>query len=85
MMDSENLQKRSQEWATKIKGKRFVNDKNDTNVKRDDDDQDTVYASQLPDHNRVVGRHSIMTRDFRPERLNVILNDDQIVESVYYG
>lgn len=39
----------------------------------------------LPEPVRVMGPDSAMTMDFRPERLNVILDRQQIIQRIYCG
>lgn len=79
----QDIEQRSKEIRDKLKGRKYVDDKNGQTAAQKGDN--VVLASELPQPNRVLGRNSIMTRDFHENRLNVILDDQQVVENVYYG
>ena len=44
-----------------------------------------VDARTLPDNYRVVGRYSVVTMEYLPERLTIRIADDDTVESLTCG
>jgi hypothetical protein len=45
----------------------------------------TFSKKELPEKHRIVKPGQMMTRDFRVDRLNVHVNDDNIVTKVNFG
>jgi hypothetical protein len=74
-----------EEWKTLLIGKTF-----DPNGDRAVDTtslsaSSTFTTGDLPNSHRVLPPGAIMTRDFREDRLNVFLNDDNTVTQVYFA
>ncbi|CAO3590925.1 unnamed protein product [Absidia cylindrospora] len=44
-----------------------------------------VRASELPTSHRILGKNSVATMDYRPDRLNIHVDDDKKVKGVNYG
>ncbi|KAI9674821.1 MAG: hypothetical protein M1817_001725 [Caeruleum heppii] len=63
------------EWQNKLLGKKLTDSTSDsTNFAR----------TQLPKEHRVIEKGSMVTQDFKPDRLNVHLGDDGTVTHVDY-
>ncbi|RKQ95531.1 I78 family peptidase inhibitor [Maricaulis maris] len=45
----------------------------------------TVPASAMPENYRVVGPNSVVTMDYRPDRLTVRVDENDVVESLACG
>ncbi|KAJ8655461.1 hypothetical protein O0I10_008955 [Lichtheimia ornata] len=67
------------EWKERLLGKKYV-ENDEMHV-----EGQTFPRSQLPPVNRVLPPGAPATRDYVPNRLNVILDDADIVTSVYYA
>ncbi|PTB67662.1 hypothetical protein BBK36DRAFT_1116043 [Trichoderma citrinoviride] len=67
-----NSDDKTQEWANKLVGKTYS--ENESNETRD-----------LPEVHRIIKPGSIVTKDFRPERLNIHLKEDGTVSHVQHG
>jgi hypothetical protein len=69
----------SKEEAEALIGKRVVKKASD------EDGDDVVVESTLPNPYRVLKPRSRQTRDYRPERLNLHVNDDGVIEKVSFA
>ncbi|KAL6910207.1 hypothetical protein GGI43DRAFT_3653 [Trichoderma evansii] len=67
---------KTQEWANKLVGKTFSEDQSN----------ETMFCkTDLPESHRIIKPGQFVTRDFRPERLNVHLKEDGTVSHVVHG
>jgi predicted pyridoxine 5'-phosphate oxidase superfamily flavin-nucleotide-binding protein len=73
----------AQDWQEKLVGKRFVDD--NEAVPAGIDPSRVVRRSDLPKHHRIVKPGTMSTTDFRPERLNVKLDEENRVTSANFG
>ncbi|GAB5589145.1 hypothetical protein Unana1_04045 [Umbelopsis nana] len=74
-----NKDERTKEWHSKLVGKTLITDKEAGLA-------DQVFHIQdLPQPNRVLGPDSLMTRDYYPERLNVIVDNSNKVTNVHFS
>ncbi|KAK0104796.1 hypothetical protein ONS95_005064 [Cadophora gregata] len=71
-INSGGEQSKTEEWMNKLVGKKL----GETN------DSTTFARADLPKEHRVIEPGSIVTRDFKPERLNVHLKEDGTVSHV---
>ncbi|OZJ06135.1 hypothetical protein BZG36_01017 [Bifiguratus adelaidae] len=69
-----------QEWHNKLVGKTYAAD-----AQAETSNDNIVTAQDLPPFHRVLGPRSIMTMDFRPDRLNVHVNDANKIMNVRWG
>jgi hypothetical protein len=67
---------KAQEWLTKLAGKKLTEGPST---------ETTFCKTELPEQTRVIEPGTMVTRDYRPERLNVQVTDDGTVEHVYHG
>ncbi|PLB43948.1 hypothetical protein P170DRAFT_441389 [Aspergillus steynii IBT 23096] len=65
-----------QEWLTKLAGKKISESTSDVN---------TFAKKDLPSSHRVLKPNDAMTMDYRPDRLNVYVGEDDIVHDVNFG
>ncbi|KAK2626934.1 hypothetical protein QTJ16_004109 [Diplocarpon rosae] len=65
-------QNKTDEWTNKLVGKKLG----------ESSDEVTFARSELPKETRIIEPGSMVTKDFKPERLNVHLNDDGTVSHV---
>ncbi|CAG8982781.1 hypothetical protein HYALB_00001062 [Hymenoscyphus albidus] len=63
---------KTQEWSNKLVGKKLG----------DVSDAVTFAKADLPKETRVITKNTMVTKDFRPDRLNVHVNDDGTVSHV---
>ncbi|KAI8082852.1 uncharacterized protein BX664DRAFT_339218 [Halteromyces radiatus] len=68
-------------WRDKLVGKTVVDDETITSLPEDK----IVRKKDLPQFHRVLAPNSIMTMDYRPERLNIHVDANQQVKGVNYG
>ncbi|GAA5808749.1 hypothetical protein MFLAVUS_002144 [Mucor flavus] len=68
-------------WRDKLVGKVILNDDEETSLKTDE----CIRRKELPKPNRVLSPNSIMTMDYRPERLNIHVDHTMRVTGVNYG
>ena len=67
---------KTQEWVNKLVGKKLS----------DDDHTETTFCKRdLPEQCRVIQPGQMVTKDFRPERLNVHVKEDGTVSHVEHG
>ncbi|KAH8555631.1 hypothetical protein BGW37DRAFT_477979 [Umbelopsis sp. PMI_123] len=71
----------AQLWQDKLIGKTLIENDQATDLS---DDQ-TFLVKNLPQPFRVVKRDSMVTMDFRPERMNVHIDDNNKVTGVYFS
>ncbi|KAI9470752.1 MAG: hypothetical protein EXX96DRAFT_511179 [Benjaminiella poitrasii] len=71
----------NEEWERKLLGKILVQDDIKTELSNDQ----IVKINELPEFHRVLRPGQPQTRDFRPNRLNVFVDDSYKIERVYYG
>ncbi|PGH30472.1 hypothetical protein GX50_06763 [[Emmonsia] crescens] len=64
------------DWAAKLLGKKLTESTSDTM---------SFAKKDLPAAHRVVQPGMAMTMDYRPDRLNVHVNEDGTVTNVKYG
>jgi hypothetical protein len=67
---------KAQEWMEKLAGKTLTEGPSS---------ETTFCKTELPQETRVIEPGSMVTKDFRPERLNVQVNEDGTVSHVYHG
>ncbi|KAI1214159.1 uncharacterized protein F4807DRAFT_455805 [Annulohypoxylon truncatum] len=73
---TDNSQDKTAEWTTKLMGKTVSeNDHSETNFCKKD----------LPQESRIIQPGMMVTRDFRPDRLNVHVKEDGTVHHVQHG
>ncbi|CAG8574726.1 6985_t:CDS:2 [Diversispora eburnea] len=72
------------EWKSKLVGKILVRSKDISTVSEVDKDK-VVLETDLPEVKRIVNKGMLVTMDWKPERLNVHLNEDNKITSVNYG
>ncbi|KAL7937306.1 hypothetical protein V8C35DRAFT_292148 [Trichoderma chlorosporum] len=71
-----NPDDKNQVWANKLVGKTFS----------ETESNETMFCkTDLPEQHRIIKPGSMVTKDFRPERLNVHLNEDGTVSHVLHG
>lgn len=64
-------------------GKKYIDDReNQDGVVDDDKDGNVVKDSELPQGARVIRKDTMVTMDYRPERLNLYLDDDDKVVKI---
>ncbi|SAM00134.1 hypothetical protein [Absidia glauca] len=68
-------------WRDKLVGKTIVGDEAVTSLPAGS----FVRTKDLPKLHRVLGSNSMMTMDYRPDRLNIHIDDDKKVKGVNYG
>ncbi|KAI9474112.1 MAG: hypothetical protein EXX96DRAFT_488846 [Benjaminiella poitrasii] len=68
-------------WRDKLVGKVILNDEAETTLSAGE----FIRKKDLPKPNRVLPPDSIMTMDFRPERLNIRVDHTMRVTGVNYG
>ncbi|RMJ23022.1 Peptidase inhibitor I78 family [Aspergillus sp. HF37] len=66
------------EWAQKLVGKKISDSATASDV-------NTFAKRDLPEGHRVLAPDSLQTLDYRPERLNVLLDEDETVRDVNFG
>ncbi|KAK4040223.1 hypothetical protein C8A01DRAFT_35737 [Parachaetomium inaequale] len=67
---------KTQEWMTKLAGK---------TLSEGPSSETTFCKTDLPQETRVIEPGMMVTRDFKPERLNVHVTEDGTVSHVYHG
>ncbi|RFU74015.1 hypothetical protein TARUN_8243 [Trichoderma arundinaceum] len=71
-----NLDDKTQEWANKLVGKTFS----------ESESSETMFCKRdLPESHRIIKPGTMVTKDFRPDRLNIHLKDDGTVSHVQHG
>ncbi|CAO3684422.1 unnamed protein product [Umbelopsis ramanniana] len=71
----------AQLWKNKLIGKTLIDDGQETEL-----GEDQVFLSKnLPKPFRVLKRDSFMTMDYRPERMNVTVDDDKKITGVNFS
>ncbi|GAB5593384.1 hypothetical protein Unana1_08284 [Umbelopsis nana] len=74
-----NKDEKTKEWHSKLVGKTLITDK-EAGL------SDQVFRiKDLPQPNRVLKSDSVMTMDYRPERLNVIVDNSNKVTNVHFS
>ncbi|KAL6880849.1 hypothetical protein J3F83DRAFT_8884 [Trichoderma novae-zelandiae] len=73
-----NSDDKTQDWANKLVGKTFSETETESN-------ETTFCKRDLPEVHRIIKPGSIVTKDFRPERLNIHLKEDGTVSHVQHG
>ncbi|KAI8645077.1 hypothetical protein BD408DRAFT_412209 [Parasitella parasitica] len=68
-------------WRDKLFGKVILNDNEETALGADE----CVRTKDLPNPSRVLRPDSMMTMDYRPERLNIKVDHSMRVTGVNYG
>ncbi|ORX57595.1 hypothetical protein DM01DRAFT_1406133 [Hesseltinella vesiculosa] len=68
-------------WKNKLVGKVILDDTSNTHLPADS----VVRRNELPSLHRVLAPNSVCTMDYRPERLNIRVDDSNKVHAVYYG
>ncbi|KAL7792166.1 hypothetical protein V8C37DRAFT_130933 [Trichoderma ceciliae] len=71
-----NPEDKTQEWSNKLVGKTFS---------ETESSETTFCKRDLPESHRIIKPGSMVTKDFRPERLNVHLKEDGTVSHVVHG
>ncbi|RJE24271.1 Peptidase inhibitor I78 family [Aspergillus sclerotialis] len=69
-----SLGDKNNEWAQKLVGKKISESSSDTFAKKD-----------LPENHRILRAGDPATMDFRPDRLNVLLDETDTVRDVNFG
>ncbi|EMD61380.1 hypothetical protein GGP41_004004 [Bipolaris sorokiniana] len=64
-----------EEWMTKLMGKKIG----------EQHDEVTFAKTDLPEQHRVLGPDSMKTMDFKPDRLNVHVDEHGTVKDVTHG
>ncbi|PYI03292.1 hypothetical protein BO78DRAFT_323136 [Aspergillus sclerotiicarbonarius CBS 121057] len=64
-----------EEWLHKLAGKKIT----------ESSDSDSFAKKDLPAGHRVIKPGDAVTMDFRPERLNVHVNDEGIVQDISFA
>ncbi|RHZ46557.1 hypothetical protein Glove_615g17 [Diversispora epigaea] len=72
------------EWKSKLVGKTLVRSKDISTASEVDNDK-VVHETVLPEGKRIINKGMFVTMDWKPERLNVHLNEDDKIMSVNYG
>ncbi|KAI8139467.1 hypothetical protein BJV82DRAFT_521901 [Fennellomyces sp. T-0311] len=68
-------------WRDKLVGKTILRESEETALSEDQ----VVRENELPAIRRILPPNSMMTMDFRPERLNIHVDANRKVRSVNYG
>ncbi|KAI9331392.1 hypothetical protein BD770DRAFT_403531 [Pilaira anomala] len=68
-------------WRDKLFGKVILNDDEQTGLAADE----YIRKKDLPQPNRILPPNSIMTMDYRPDRLNIHVDHTMRVTSVNQG
>lgn len=68
-------------WRDKLVGRILLENDQESTLS----EGEYVYKKDLPQPNRVVKKGSFVTMDFRPNRLNVHVDDRMKVTGVEYG
>ncbi|KAL0073239.1 hypothetical protein J3Q64DRAFT_1758406 [Phycomyces blakesleeanus] len=76
-----NVQDDCDGWRDKLVGKFILENDEATSLSSDE----YVRHSDLPQPNRVLPPNSIMTMDYRPDRLNIRIDKTKRVMGVNYG
>ncbi|KAI8078957.1 uncharacterized protein B0P05DRAFT_541838 [Gilbertella persicaria] len=71
----------SEEWEKKLLGKTIIEE--DTQIALDSDQ--VVRTTELPQGHRILPPGKPQTRDFRPERLNVFVDENNKITRAYFG
>ncbi|TVY12666.1 Uncharacterized protein LARI1_G009493 [Lachnellula arida] len=69
---------KTEEWTNKLVGKKIGESSDATKL----NEQKTFAKADLPEETRVIQPGSMVTKDFKPNRLNVHLKDDGTVSHV---
>ncbi|KAK4146574.1 uncharacterized protein C8A04DRAFT_25490 [Dichotomopilus funicola] len=67
---------RIQEWMNKLAGKK---------ISEGPTSETTFCKTDLPEESRVIEPGAVVTRDFKPDRLNVHVKEDGTVSHVSHG
>ncbi|RCH96702.1 hypothetical protein CU098_009192 [Rhizopus stolonifer] len=68
-------------WKDKLVGKIILDDEQETALS----EGEYVRRKDLPKPSRVIPKNSMITMDFRPDRLNVHVDDRKKITGVNYG
>ncbi|KAL1925140.1 uncharacterized protein VTP21DRAFT_23 [Calcarisporiella thermophila] len=68
-------------WSQKLVGKKYVENEVSASEQRDQ----TFTKHDLPEEHRVLKPNSFVTLDYRENRLNVHLDDDNVCTRVQFG
>ncbi|KAI8067062.1 hypothetical protein BC940DRAFT_301216 [Gongronella butleri] len=68
-------------WKDKLVGKVILKDEETTQLPA----TSFVRMKELPSQHRILAPNSMCTMDYRPERLNIRIDDTNKVHAVYYG
>lgn len=60
-------------------GRKFVDDSAQGSISNSIPDSSVIKKSDLPEGTRVLGPDTMATMDFRPDRLNIHIDDEQKV------
>ncbi|KAF6799516.1 hypothetical protein CMUS01_08648 [Colletotrichum musicola] len=67
---------KTEDWANKLVGKKL----------HDEESNETTFCKRdLPEQTRVIEPGMMVTKDFKPDRLNVHLKEDGTVSHVAHG
>ncbi|KAF7550824.1 hypothetical protein G7046_g7897 [Stylonectria norvegica] len=67
---------KTEEWTNKLVGKKLS----------DEDSNETVFCKrELPEETRIIEPGTMVTKDFKENRLNVHLKEDGTVSHVVHG
>ncbi|CAO3619872.1 unnamed protein product [Cunninghamella echinulata] len=67
-------------WHSKLVGKYIVD-----NAPHSFSEDQVFYKKDLPTQHRILPPNAMRTMDFRPERLNIMVNEERKVTGVNYG
>ncbi|RUS15978.1 hypothetical protein BC937DRAFT_91734 [Endogone sp. FLAS-F59071] len=68
-------------WQKRLIGKTYIGEDEETAL----GENQVVLHSQLPEGHRILAPNTLMTKDFRPLRLNVTMNDGGKITGVHFG
>ncbi|CAO3634901.1 unnamed protein product [Mucor hiemalis] len=71
----------NEEWQQKLIGKTLVEDDVETTLGA----EQVVRMNELPAGHRLLPPGRPQTRDYRPERLNVFVDENNLINQVYFG
>ncbi|KAB5572722.1 hypothetical protein GE09DRAFT_1217268 [Coniochaeta sp. 2T2.1] len=76
LMGNSGDNNKTDEWTNKLVGKK---------LSEQDSNETTFCKRDLPQETRVIQPGMMVTKDFKPERLNVHLEEDGTVSHVQHG
>ncbi|KAJ2402968.1 hypothetical protein GGI23_000333 [Coemansia sp. RSA 2559] len=74
----------TKEWAERLVGKRYVEHHNEGDGESVLDENSFNEASLREPFRVLKGEHAMMTMDYRPDRLNVQLDNDGVCTGVFF-